>query len=158
MKPQIVCFKCVLKDNLGNFISSSVNKDVLTAAPVESARLSGLSKGLEHLKKGEKRKIALAANEAYGFYRPEKVILLPRRKLCQSEPLRIGQAVSAVSKTGQAASYKILEFYGEMVSVDGNHPLAGRDLIFEIEALDVRDATTDEIAAAENPVASQHLH
>lgn len=45
-----------------------------------------------------------------------------------------------------------------MVSLDGNHPLAGQDLIFEIEALQARPATDLEIASSANPISTQLLH
>jgi FKBP-type peptidyl-prolyl cis-trans isomerase SlyD len=45
-----------------------------------------------------------------------------------------------------------------MVSLDGNHPLAGQDLVFEIETLDARDATELEVFEAQNLVATQLLH
>lgn len=158
MGAQIICFNCVLKDKYGTLISSSVNRNVLTSLPGEGGLLSGLAKGLQHLTKGEKRSIALSAEQAYGFYDPKKVILFPLRKIPDFAHLRVGQPVSIVGKSGEVRTYRVLQIYGEMVSLDGNHPLAGQDLVFEIETLDVRDATEEEIFEAQNLVAAQLLH
>lgn len=69
-----------------------------------------------------------------------------------------GQTVTIRSKTGKIRSYRILQIHGEMVTLDGNHPLAGQDLIFEIEALEARAATFEEIADAQNPISVQRLY
>ncbi|MBL7543449.1 MAG: FKBP-type peptidyl-prolyl cis-trans isomerase [Bdellovibrionaceae bacterium] len=157
MNVQVISFKCVLKNNLGTVISSTFNRDVLTAGqPDQTAMLSGLTKGLQNLVKGEKRSIALSAEEAYGLYDPKKVVFFPRKKIPNST--KKGEVINILSKSGIPRSYKVLELHSDFVSLDGNHPLAGQDLIFEIEALDARDATTDEINESANVVANQLLN
>ncbi len=156
MDSQIISFNCILKNTAGHLISSTYNRDVLTAIDNDQAMLLGLSRGLLNLKKGEKRKISLSAAEAYGFYDLKKIILYPTKKL--PKDLRVGQSISIVGKSGSLRTYKIVQFHSDMVSLDGNHPLAGQDLIFEIEALDVRDATAEEVVASQNTVGLQLLH
>lgn len=156
MNPQIISFNCLLKNRAGKLISSTYNRDVLTILESSDAQLLGLSKGLQNLKKGEKRKISLSAAEAYGFYDPKKIILYPSNKL--SKDIRIGQSVSIMGKSGILRTYVVMQFHKDMVSLDGNHPLAGQDLVFEIEALDVRDATTEEVNGASCGIATQRLH
>ncbi len=137
-------------------ISTTFNRDVLTAIDGASAILAGLAKGLQELKKGERRSITLTAEEAYGLYEPKKIIFFPRNKL--SKLIRVGEMVSITGKSGTIRTYKVVELHSDMVSLDGNHPLAGQDLIFEIEALDVRDATAIEIAESANILSRQPLH
>ena len=156
MNPQIISFNCLLKNRAGKFISSTYNRDVLTALNSGDVQLVGLSKGMQNLKKGEKRKIILSAAEAYGFYDPKKIILFPIQKL--SKGIRLGQSVSVIGKSGLSRTYTVIQFHKNMVSLDGNHPLAGQDLIFEIEALDVREATIEEVDCASNGLAAQLLH
>lgn len=158
MQAQIVSFKCLLKNAAGQLISSSYNRDVLTAATNEDHMLKGLSEALQGLKKGERRSVHLKANQAYGFYDPQKVILFPLNKIPNYRYVSAGQTVTIRSKTGKLRSYRILQIHGEMVTLDGNHPLAGQDLIFEIEALEARAATSEEIADAQNPISVQRLH
>ena len=156
MTIQVISFNCLLKNTAGQFISSTYNREVLTTIEDTRATLLGLSKGLQNLKKGEKRSISLTASEAYGFYDPKKVILYPKNKLAKT--IRNGDPVSIVGKCGAIRSYKVIQLHDDMVSLDGNHPLAGQDLIFEIEALDARDATREEIDQSLNNVSTQLLH
>lgn len=158
MSAQIISFHCVLRDLTGRVLSSSVSREVLTALPGESIPLKGLSRGLQSLKKGEKRRIKLSAQDAYGFYDPAKIILIPRKMIDGGNHLRPGQSVTIVSKSGVRRTYKVLQLFKNTAQLDGNHPLAGQDLDFEIEALDVREATPNEIEEALNPMATQVLH
>lgn len=156
MKTQVISFNCVLKNLLGQVLSSSYNHDVLNAIDDEKCMLLGLAKNLQNIKKGEKRVISLSAQEAYGFYDPKKVILYPRKKL--PKDIRRGGVVSIVGKSGKCRTYTVTELRADMVSLDENHPLAGQDLIFEIEALAARAATNAEIQDSANPVDVQILH
>jgi len=157
MRPQIVSFNCVLKNRTGQLISTTYNHEVLTALENDQVNLlSGLSKEMQNLKKGEKRTITLKAEDAYGLYDLKKVILFPRKKISKSVVL--GETVLIVGKSGLQRSYRVLELHPDFVSLDGNHPLAGQDLIFEIETLEARYATEKEIDDSANVVASQLLH
>ena len=156
MSAQVISFNCLLKNKTGQMISSTFNREVLTSIQNENVMLAGLAKGLQHLQKGERRSISLTAEEAYGLYEPKKVIFFPRNKL--PKVLRIGEIVSIKGKSGVLRSYTVIDFYGDMASLDGNHPLAGQDLVFEIEALDVRDATQVEIADSSNTLSAQLLN
>jgi FKBP-type peptidyl-prolyl cis-trans isomerase SlyD len=157
MNAQIISFNCTLKNKAGVFISFTYNREVLTVSGIEpDGVLSGLNKNLLNLKKGDKRVITLRAEEAYGFYDPKKVILFPRRKLPKS--VRKGELLHIVGKSGVQRSYRVLELHSDLASLDGNHPLAGQDLIFEIEALDARAATPEEVASSLNMVSQQLLH
>ncbi|MBY0316049.1 MAG: FKBP-type peptidyl-prolyl cis-trans isomerase [Bdellovibrionales bacterium] len=157
MRPQVISFKCILKNKAGRMISSTFNKEVLTSVDgAHEGMLSGLAKKLQNLTKGEKRSIELFAEEAYGLYDPQKIILFPRKNLPRS--VKKGEAVSIVSKTGVRRAYLVVELHSDFASLDGNHPLAGQDLVFEIETIDARDATAKEIDASSNVVSSQLLH
>lgn len=118
--------------------------------------LLGLSKGLQNISKGEKRHIFLSAEEAYGFYDPKKIILYPQKNLPRN--IRPGDPITIAGKSGTLRSYRLVQLHDGMASLDGNHPLAGQDLVFEIEALHVRDATQAEIDEAQNMVSKQLLH
>lgn len=157
MRPQIISFKCILKNAAGRFISETYNREVLTAEALgESGTLSGLNKNLQNLTKGETRRFAVSAEEAYGLYEPKKVILYPRKRLPKS--LLQGETINLVSPSGVHNSYRVIELDGSFVKLDGNHPLAGQDLIFEIVALDARDATPEDIEQSLNQVSQQLLH
>lgn len=156
MSPQIISFNCVLKNLAGHIISSTYNKDVLTSINDEHAVLLGLARGLQGLKEGERRRVQLSAEEAYGFYDPKKVVHFPREK--QLRNVGLGKTVTIIGRTGASRVYKVIALHDDTVCLDANHPLAGQDLVFEIETLSARDATADEVAAASNQMSEQLLH
>ncbi|HRO66924.1 MAG TPA: FKBP-type peptidyl-prolyl cis-trans isomerase [Pseudobdellovibrionaceae bacterium] len=158
MQAQVVSFKCLLKNAAGQLISSSFNRDVLTSASGDGAPLKGLAQALHGLEKGESRSIHLKAEDAYGFYDPNKVILFPLRKIPNFPHVRCGQTVSILSKTQKLRTYRILQIHGDMVSLDENHPLAGQDLIFEIEATEARNATPEELAESQDVISRRWVH
>lgn len=157
VQPQVISFNCILKTKTGQLISTTYNRDVLTAGDIiPPGQLIGLAKNLRNLVKGETRIISVKAEEAYGLYDPKKVILYPRKKLPTN--VRKGDLIQVLSKTGVQRAYMVLEILSDFVSLDGNHPLAGQDLIFEIEALDVRDATPEEVEESSNFISDRLLH
>jgi FKBP-type peptidyl-prolyl cis-trans isomerase SlyD len=147
MKAQIVSLHCVLKNRLGRVLSSSYCQDVLTCAPGEGP-LKGLGKALMNLQKGERRKIALTASEAYGFYDPGLVLICSKDDFPSRVPFRLGQSMEVEDDQGKTRIYRVSEVGTERVTLDANHPLAGQDLVFEIEALSARDATPEEVNSA----------
>jgi FKBP-type peptidyl-prolyl cis-trans isomerase SlyD len=158
MSVQVVSFNCVLKNKAGLLISSTFNREVITSVEGQGTILSGLAQGLQNLKKGEKRSLEISAAEAYGFYDPKKVIFFPRNKIPKEKTLRCGEPLVIISKTGTKRTYRIVEIHADLLTLDSNHPLAGQDLIFEIEAIDAREATQSEIADSKNMISSQYLH
>lgn len=157
MRPQVISFKCILKNAAGRLISETYNREVLTIVdPDHSGTLSGLNKNLLNLKRGETRRFKVCAEEAYGLYEPSKVILFPRRKL--PKDVVKGEMINIVGTNSVIRSYRVLDFHGDFVRLDGNHPLAGQDLVFEVEALDARDATPEDIELSTNQISTQLLH
>lgn len=154
MKAQIVSFHCVLKNPAGQVLSSTFNRDVITwmEGAAAQGQLQGLVDGLQGLREGERRSIFLPAGQAYGFYDPALVLEIPRRKLgAQARGLKLGDSVWVETPAGDKKLFRVSELRGDQVSLDGNHPLAGQDLIFEIEATEARDATPEEIAESSAP-------
>lgn len=157
MSAQVISFKCILKNKAGKLISSTYNKDVLTLSELNNdGLLSGLNKNLQNLKTGEKRVISILAEEAYGLYDPKKIILYPKSKLPKN--IRKGDAIKIMGKSGQLRSYVVTDIHSDFASLDGNHPLAGQDLVFEIDALEVRQATKQELDESLNTLFHQMLH
>jgi len=149
MGVQVVSYRCTLKNAMGRVISSTVARDVLLHPDAEHVQLKALSAGMRDLKKGETRNIFLPAQDAYGFYDPK---LVTQRRLDSLEmdlpPLKIDDSVP-VMKDGRIVFMRVTEVTPETITLDGNHPLAGQDLIFEIQALDARDALPDEVEDAD---------
>jgi FKBP-type peptidyl-prolyl cis-trans isomerase SlyD len=156
MKPQVISFHCVLKNNLGKVISSTFNRDVLTHSSGE--RLPGLSDGLQNLEAGEKRRIFLSASQAYGYYNLNLVIEVSRKKISQGSKLKIGDKVSIHTQDKKLRNFRVIQENSRTLTLDGNHPLAGQDLIFDVEGVQIRDATQEELKESYFESASQMYH
>jgi FKBP-type peptidyl-prolyl cis-trans isomerase SlyD len=148
MKAQIVSFHCTVKNKFGKVISSTFNHDILTGGSFQDAQLAALSKGLENLKAGEKRQISLDAAQAYGFYDPDMVLTMPRQDFPKMKKEKKNLNPIALNVDGKKKLFRVIDINSETVTLDGNHPLAGQDLVFEIEAISVRDAMPDEVTIA----------
>lgn len=149
MAVQVISFRCVLKNQLGQVISSTFNQDVLTHSQSRSEKLNALGEALQNLRKGEKRRVCLRADQAYGYYRPELVITRRLEQLDMSEPVQVGERI-IYDSNGKRGLYRVISVTADSVTLDGNHPLAGQDLVFEIEATAAREATPEEIEDEES--------
>lgn len=160
MKAQVVSFHCILKNKLGQVLSSTFNNEVITQPGVGNGQiLKGLVDGLQNIKKGERRLINVSAEQAYGFYDPGKVIHCRRDEVPRGSSLKIGDQVLMKSDDdGTRLSLRVASMDPEWVTLDGNHPLAGQDLVFEIEATQARDATLEEMPQDAVPSGALGMH
>ena len=146
MRVQIVSFHCVLKNKLGHFISSSFNQDVCTSPPEEgSDAIPGFIKALKTLKVGKKKKIHVPAEEAYGFYDLELVSQVSRTQVHEGAFLKEGDFVNAIlSDRVGPKIYRVTGAQKNALTLDANHPLAGQDLVFEVELTASREEVDEE--------------
>ncbi len=145
MKPQVISFKCILKNSAGRLISTTFNRDVFSINPEgERVDLPELAKKLGTVKKGERRSIHLDAAEAFGLYNPDLVLQMPRSKLPRGHRLKLGDHMQ-VQSNAVMRQYRVTEVNGELLTLDANHPLAGQDLVFDIDVMDAREATESEL-------------
>lgn len=158
MAIQIVSYRCVLKNTLGQVISRTYSHNVIAAnSPSGTNTLSALVDALKDLRAGETRHVCLRADQAYGFYDPKLVVVREIDGLDFSAPVTVGEEVAMVTG-GKKRMMRVTEINDESVTLDGNHPLAGQDLVFEIEATEARDATAEELNEAEDTDSGSLLH
>tara|TARA_B100000287_G_scaffold322829_1_gene306776 strand:+ start:1312 stop:1746 length:435 start_codon:yes stop_codon:yes gene_type:complete len=86
---------------------------------------------------GDKKTIDISSDNAYGEYKPEAEIKVPRREFPKEFRFLIDERIQGNTKSGKPATATILEVTKEEVTLDMNHPLAGKDLNFEIELLEI---------------------
>ncbi len=106
----------------------------------------GLEARLLGLGAGDEKEILVPAVEAYGAHDDELVYELGRDEI-QGE-LEEGDEIVLEDEEGEQAAVYVVELHGDVVVVDGNHPLAGVDLRYRVKVCEVREATTDELARA----------
>ncbi|MBD1559409.1 FKBP-type peptidyl-prolyl cis-trans isomerase [Vibrio sp. S9_S30] len=94
-------------------------------------------KSLLGLVKGEQKNIELSADDAFGRPNPDNIHHMDKSRFIGEEKVEIGTIMAFVGKDGMEIPGIITEISGESVTVDFNHPLAGQDVIFDVEILDV---------------------
>lgn len=106
--------------------------------------IPGLEDGLKGLKSGDKKKIKITSDKAYGPRMDEAVQEVPKEHFPKEIPLTVGMQLAAQGPHG-VIPVVIAEIKKDTVMVDFNHPLAGKDLVFDVEIVDVRDASKEEL-------------
>lgn len=86
---------------------------------------------------GDKVTANIAPEEGYGLVREDLIVTIPKDRM--PGEVTVGQALEAAGDNGQTAQVFVKEVLEESVIIDGNHPLAGKDLVFEIEVLEIED-------------------
>lgn len=118
----------------GKVFDTSVEKDPLEVVVGQSGLIKGFEEGLMGMKEGEKKTIEITPEDAYGQLiegRTQEV-----EKSILPEEIQVGMALQANGEVGTMV-VTVKEIKEETVVLDANHPLAGKDLIFELEVLNV---------------------
>ncbi|MCF6346552.1 MAG: peptidylprolyl isomerase [Thiomicrorhabdus sp.] len=119
--------------------------------------IPGLENELKGKTKGDKFKITIPAAEAYGERVDALIQTVPNNMFQGVDNLDVGMRFEAQSEQGMH-SVEITAIEGDQVTVDGNHPMAGLELTFDVEVIDVRKATEEEIEHGHAHGAGGHQH
>jgi FKBP-type peptidyl-prolyl cis-trans isomerase 2 len=122
----------------GTLLGSSDRSGPLTFRYGAGDIIPGLEKALAGLKEGDKKSFTVAPEEAYGIRDEKLVVKIQRTELPEGLEPRIGTRISW-SHEGEAKVFFIADVQGEEVVLDGNHPLAGEHLDFDIEVTGIGD-------------------
>jgi peptidylprolyl isomerase len=99
--------------------------------------IPGLERQVEGMEVGEKSTVTVPSDEAYGARDERQVQSVPRDALPEGLDLRIGARLTATTRDGQQIALTVIDLDDDQVTVDGNHPLAGQDLVFEVELVEI---------------------
>ena len=133
-----------LKDDAGAVIDSSAGGEPLAYLHGVGNLVPGLEKALEGKQAGEKLSVKVAPEEGYGVRDEGLVQQVPRRSFQGVRDLKEGMRFQAQTQSGPVA-VTVTRVQGDMITVDGNHALAGVTLNFEVEVTKVREATAEEL-------------
>lgn len=134
-----------LHDKDGIQIDSSVGKEPLEYIQGKGMIIPGLESMLEGKEPGIKFKAVIEPGEAYGEYNPQLVCEVPRSQFETDMPIEVGMAFQAGTPDGQALIVHVTKVTDDSITVDGNHELAGKQLTFDVEVVEVREATEEEL-------------
>jgi FKBP-type peptidyl-prolyl cis-trans isomerase SlyD len=129
----------------GQVLDSSRGSDPLIYVHGTGSIISGLEQELAGLDVGATKTVQVAATDAYGDYDEEMVQTLPREEFAGIDNLEVGMRLQAQDQDGNTFDVHVAQLDGDTVVIDGNHPLAGMPLTFEIEIVAIRDATAEEL-------------
>ncbi len=110
--------------------------------------IPGLEKGLEGMKEGESKTITVKAADAYGERNPEAQQVIPREQF-EGIDLKKGMTLYGQGEGGETVQVTVVDFNDKEVTIDFNHPLAGKDLEFEVTVTSERPATEEEAATGQ---------
>jgi FKBP-type peptidyl-prolyl cis-trans isomerase SlyD len=142
---QVVSIHYTLRDDTGQIIDSSADGEPLSYLHGHGNLVPGLERELTGRKAGDRLQLKIAPSDGYGEYDRELVQSVPRRSLKGIADLKVGMRLQAQTPQG-ARAVTVTRLAGDMVTLDGNHPLAGKNLNFEVEVAAVRAATAEELA------------
>ena len=143
-KDSVVTFNYTLKDDDGTVIDSSSADEPLAYLHGHGNLVPGLERELEGKAAPDKLSVKVTPADGYGEYSRELIQKVPRRALKGIAKITVGMRLHAQTEQGPRP-VTVTAVTGDMITLDGNHPLAGKNLNFDIEILDVRDATAEEL-------------
>jgi peptidylprolyl isomerase len=121
----------------GTVFDTSEGRDPLEFTIGEKTIIPKLEDSIVGMETGDTATVEIAADDAYGPHRPEAVQTVERTMIPEHIDLTIGTQLQATAQNGQTIVLTVKEANDDTVTLDGNHPLAGEDLIFEIEVVEI---------------------
>ena len=143
---KVVLIHYTLTNDAGEVLDSSAGGQPLAYLHGQGNIVAGLEKALDGRAAGDRLNVRVAAADAYGVRDPGLVKRVPRRSFGSIGSIKPGMQFEAQLERGHRRVVTVTAVKGDMVTIDGNHPLAGQDLNFAVEIADVRDATAEELA------------
>lgn len=146
-KKRVVTFHYVLTDKDGKELDSSKSHNTpLTYLEGSGQIIEGLDSELKSMSKGETKKVTILASNAYGERSLENIIEVNRTQFPKESNIKVGDRFQAQSPEGPSPVFTVLAITDTVVKLDGNHPMAGLDLTFDVEIIEAREATDDELS------------
>lgn len=144
-KNKVVAIDYKLTNEKGELIDTSANHGPLLYIHGNGDLIPALEKQLEGKKAGDNIKTTIAAKDGYGERNDSLCQDVPRSQFESAEKLEVGMQFEVETEQG-GLIVSVTKIEGDSITVDGNHPLAGVELHFDVTVKEVRDATAEEIA------------
>ncbi len=141
---RVVQIHYTLKDDQGEILDSSAGKSPLPYIHGVGALIPGLEKQLLGKQAGDKFTAVVAPADGYGEYDEEQVFEVPVSEFEGDDELELGMQIQLDTESGPAIA-TIVHMEEDVITLDLNHPLAGTTLNFEVEVIEVREATQQEL-------------
>ena len=142
---KVVTIDYTLKDDRGNVIDSSEGREALSYLHGAGNIIPGLEKALEGKTTGDELDVSLSAEEGYGPRDNALIQKVARDRFQSNDEIQVGMQFHTQSKSGSPIVVTVVAVDDEEITVDGNHPLAGENLNFQVKVVGVREATNEEM-------------
>ena len=129
----------------GDVFDSSEGREPLEFRIGDGKVIPGFEQGVVGMELGEKKQISISPEEGYGARNEELVAVIEKTLLPSDIDTSVGQQLQVQQKDGTAIQLVVTAETEENVTLDANHPLAGKDLVFSLTVLRVESATPEEI-------------
>lgn len=121
----------------GETFDSSAGREPLEFEVGSGMVIKGFDDGVTGMVVGDKKTINIPYDEAYGPRNPEMVIEMPKDKFPKDLDIEVGMPLGMSDPQGQQFQVTIVEIKEDVVMLDANHPLAGQDLVFDLELVEI---------------------
>ncbi|MGZ4978514.1 MAG: FKBP-type peptidyl-prolyl cis-trans isomerase [Methylobacter sp.] len=133
-----------LTNDAGEVLDSSIGDDALIYLHGTGNIIPGLEDALHGKAVGDKFNVRVEAKDAYGEQHDEMIQVIPRAMFEGIDQIEVGMHFHADVSSG-SGEVTIVKIDGDDITIDGNHPLAGMALTFDVEVVDIRPATKEEL-------------
>lgn len=121
----------------GSVFDTSANSNPLEFTIGDGTIILGFEEAIIGMQEGEKKSFTLNPEDAYGPYYNERVIIINKSQLPPDLDPQIGDKLQGQQPDGSVVLFSVIEKNGEEITLDGNHPLAGKNLTFEIDVVKI---------------------
>jgi FKBP-type peptidyl-prolyl cis-trans isomerase SlyD len=142
---KVVTMNFKLTDDLGNVLDTTDQGGPFSYISGNKMVLPKLEEAVNGMIIGTKKSLKLSAADGYGNYNEDALQVVGKENFPEDFVLEVGMEYMASNPDGVQMPFIITNVDGEEITIDFNHPLAGKNLNFEIELIDIRDATADEL-------------
>ena len=143
---KVVTMNYTLKDNEGVVIDTTEDKGAFSFISGANQILPKLEEEIGTMLISSEKNVKLSAEEAYGVYDESAIQKVDKSTFPADTPVEVGMGFVANSPDGHPMPFKIAAVEEKEVTIDFNHPLAGKDLEFNVHLVDIRNASEEEAA------------
>lgn len=144
MSQKVIGFHYTLKNKSGDILDRSNPESPLSFIEGSGAIIEGLEENLVNMSEGDSSEVVVRPEKGYGF-RDESQINVVSKSALPAEDVKVGDFFQAGGDQ-HAPVVQVIEVDGDNVKLDANHPLAGQDLFFDVQVVEKRPATAEEIS------------
>ncbi len=122
----------------GTVFDTSLEREPLEFTLGAGKMIPGFEEAVKGMQVGQSKTVTIPADKAYGPHRDDRILLIEREQLSEDLNPEVGQRLQMRQTVGPTIPVIVIEVTETAIVVDANHPLAGKDLTFEIELVEIK--------------------